>query len=299
MSKDTDNKCGTRKPAHNLVDLQGKRFGNLTVLQKGAGRFTSGGAYKCTWLCKCDCGKEIEVDAQHLKRGHTTSCGCKKHSNKGSHFEDLTGKRFGRLTVLYFMEQKDRSARQFNWMCKCECGNMKKASANKLKNGLLQSCGCLKKEMEPRLGQLTRRYVYSNKRLYSVYKAMIDRCTNPESREWENYGGRGITVCPEWMKSYDAFAEWALKSGYDEKAKHGECTIDRIDVNKGYEPDNCTFVPNKKQQNNRRNNVYIEYNGECHTMKEWSEIFNIPYGRFRVQYRVQGKSIEEIIGING
>lgn len=291
--------CETHKPAVNRENLIGKQFGRLTVIGEGKGRYTSGGAYKCTWLCKCECGKEIEVDAQHLKTGHTTSCGCKTTDNKGSQFEDLTGQRFGRLTVLYFIDQKNRKTRQYNWMCRCDCGNETQANAYKLKQGLQQSCGCLKEEMKPRLGEITRKYKYSDKRLYGVYKSIINRCTNPKGREWKNYGGRGITVCDEWLKDYDAFAEWAFENGYDKDAKHGECTIDRKDVDKGYSPENCRFIPNDKQQNNRRDNVILEYKGEEHTMKEWSEILNVSYQKLRYHIRIKGRSMEEFINIIG
>lgn len=291
--------CEKHKPAVNLEDLTGMKYGSLTVLKKGEGRFTSGGAYKCTWICQCDCGREVEITAEHLKKGHTTSCGCKKKENKGSNFEDITGKKFGRLTVLYFIPKEERKARQYNWMCQCECGNKIKANANKLKTGLQQSCGCLKEEMKPRLGQITRKYEFSNKRLYTVYKSMIDRCTNPKAKRYKDYGGRGITVCPEWMNDYDAFARWAFPNGYDPDADFGNCTIDRIDVDGNYCPENCRWIPNEDQQNNRRNCVILEYNGEKHSMKEWSKILKVPYGTVTYHCRIKGESIEEMLNIIG
>lgn len=201
--------CAKNKPAANLIDLTGQRFGMLVVIRKGNGRFTKGGNYKATWICRCDCGNECEDDGEHLRTGHTTSCGCIKHENKGSRFEDLTGMRFTRLTVVKFLGQKDRNVRCRNWLCKCDCGNTIKAGAYVLKQGLLKSCGCLKEEMKPWLGEISRKYKYSNKRLYGVYKAMLIRCNDPKNRSWHNYGGRGITVCPEWQgeNGYDTFAE--------------------------------------------------------------------------------------------
>lgn len=126
---------------------------------------------------------------------------------------------------------------------------------------------------------------------------MINRCTDPNSREYHDYSGRGISVTDEWLGEfgYDVFAEWALASGYDIDAKHGDCTIDRIDVNKGYSPDNCRWITNKQQQNNRRDCHLFEYNGEIHSVAEWTEILNIPPSSFRKRLVEDGWSIEQYL----
>ena len=293
--------CAKHAQAANLIDLTGKTFGRLTVLRRGDGRNTSGGNYKATWICKCECGKETEVDGEKLRKGHTTSCGCLKTENKGAHFEDLTGKRFNRLTVIRFLGKDERTSKQYNWLCKCDCGNYTKADASRLKTGAQQSCGCLKEEMKPRLGEITRKYKYSNKRLYSVYKAMIDRCYNGNSREYNNYGGRGVRVCDGWLGEYgyDYFAEWAFANGYDPDAPRGKCTLDRTDVNGCYCPENCRFIPNQEQQNNRRDNVLLEYKGETHTLTEWSRKLNIPTRWLRYYCRDRDCTIAELLDILG
>lgn len=283
-----------------FIDLTGQRFGRLVVIEKGEPHITSGGQYITTWKCKCDCGNITIVQAPKLKKGHTTSCGCIVKENKGAHFEDLIGQRFNRLTVVKFIPPNERTARGYNWWCKCDCGNYIKANANKLKNGLQQSCGCLKEEMKQNIGKINKKYKHSNKRLYGIYKAMLNRCYDPEGREYHNYGGRGIEVCPEWLGEYgyDVFAEWALSTGYDMNAKHGACTIDRVDVNKGYSPENCTWKTNDEQQNNRRDNRFYTYNGETHTMKEWSRIIGMNYSTLRYHLN-KGRTLAEIIGMNG
>lgn len=280
------------------IDLTNQRFGKLTVIKKGNGRYTSGGNYKITWICQCDCGNTTEVDGEKLRRGHTTSCGCFKKDNKGSHFEDLTGQKFNRLTVIRFIPESERKIRQYNWLCKCDCGNEVKASAYKLKQGLQQSCGCLKEEYKGFIGTVNRKYKHSNKRLYNVYLAMIDRCYNKSCKRYSSYGARGITVEECWLGEYgyDVFAEWAFKAGYNPKAKFGECTLDRIDVNKNYSPDNCRWITNKQQQNNRRDCHWIEYKGEKHTIAEWAEILNKPYGTLYNGIVTSGKSIEYYMG---
>ena len=279
-----------------LIDLTGRKFGRLYVVCKGQGRRTSGGAYKATWLCRCDCGKEIEVDAQKLRKGHTTSCGCLKHENKGPRFENLVGKRFGRLTVIRFIPHEERTTRAYDWWCRCDCGNEVRANANKLKNGLQQSCGCLKEEKKYDIGDVNRKYKHTNKRLYGVYSRMIGRCTDPSDKRWDEYGGRGIRVCPEWLGEYgyDAFAEWAFQSGYNKDAKQGECTLDRTDVNGDYSPENCRWISNLAQQNNRRYHILAEYNGKTYTAAELSRMFNIPYTTMLNAIK-SGKSIEKFL----
>ena len=284
----------------NIIDLTGQRFGRLVVIQKGKPHITSGGAYIATWICKCDCGNYTTVQAPKLRKGHTTSCGCLIKENKGHAYEDLVGQKFNRLTVIKFIPPSERTVRGYNWLCQCECGKMIKANANKLKSGMQQSCGCLKEEMKYNIGNVNKKYKYSNKRLYGVYKAMLNRCYNPNGREYKNYGGRGITVCDEWLGEYgyDAFAEWAISTGYDINAEYGDCTIDRNDVNKGYSPDNCSWKTNKQQQSNRRDTIILSYNGEKHSMKEWSEILGISYSK--ILYHVhKGKTLEQIIDMNG
>lgn len=281
-----------------LIDLTGQRFGRLTVIEKDVPHITKGGKNVAYWRCKCDCGVVTSVNTQKLRNGHTTSCGCAKHDIKGS-FEDLTGKRFHRLVVIRYLDKSERTTRGYNWLCKCDCGNTVKANAYKLKDGSQKSCGCLKEEMKPILGRMTRKYKYSNKRLYSVYKSMLSRVYDESAREYKNYGGRGITVCDEWLglNGYDTFAEWAYSAGYDDNAKHGICTLDRKDVDGGYSPSNCRWVTNDEQQNNRRDNVLLDYRGETHNMKEWSKILNIPYTTIGYHCRKKDRSIEEMLQI--
>lgn len=187
--------------------------------------------------------------------------------------KDLVGQRFGRLVAI---EPIGRDKQGYViWRCKCDCGNEKNVSTKCLGRGTA-SCGCLARELSTeRLTKHGKRYT----RLYGVYDGMIDRCNKPNAHEYENYGGRGIKVCDEWM-DFDNFYKWAMENGYDESAKHGKCTLDRIDVNGNYEPSNCRFVSMKTQQRNRRNNVLITYNGETHCMSEWAEIAGLKYVTF-------------------
>ena len=177
---------------------------------------------------------------------------------------DLTGQRFGRLVVI----RRDHG--KF-WECLCDCGNIHVVNRDHL--GIdTNSCGCLKKEM---LRAKRFRHGEARTRLHRIWCSMNERCNNPNTDERHIYYDRGIRVCDEW-KSYEAFRDWALANGYDPKAKRGVTTIDRIDNNKGYSPDNCRWVDNKANQRNRRDTKRYEFRGKHLTRGEIAEITGIP-----------------------
>lgn len=126
---------------------------------------------------------------------------------------------------------------------------------------------------------------------------MKARCYNPNNEEYHNYGGRGITICPEWLGEYgvENFAKWAYKNGFNENAEYGQCTIDRKDVNGNYEPSNCRWTTQKVQANNTRTNVMIEHDGETHSMHEWADILNLDYTRFQRALRKYNMSFDEAV----
>lgn len=163
---------------------------------------------------------------------------------------DLTGQHFGRLTVL----SRCGSApdRQALWLCSCECGTQIVTKAGNLRSGHTLSCGCY---MRQRISESQATHRQSHKRLYNVWTSMKARCYNPNSTFYSDYGGRGIGICDEWRDDYQAFHDWALHNGYDPCAPHGKCTIDRIDVNGNYCPDNCRWVDMKIQRHNRRDTI--------------------------------------------
>lgn len=178
---------------------------------------------------------------------------------------DLTGRTFERLTVIKRVENNKRNEAQ--WLCKCECGNTKIVAASRLTSGHTKSCGCLHAE---KVKTNSKTHGLSKTRLFKIWCGMKKRCTNPKSNRFKNYGGRGITICEEWKNDFQAFYDWSMSHGYTD-----ELTIDRIDVNGNYEPSNCRWVNNKVQANNRTNNKIITYNGESHTLTQWSEITGI------------------------
>lgn len=198
--------------------------------------------------------------------------------------EDLTGRRFGRLTVIAETDERRNGA--VMWLCKCDCGNYTTVRANHLKRGGVMSCGCYNRDIITRHG-------LSKTRLHSIWSDMLDRCTNPSSKEADRYINRGIKVCDEWL-TFENFAEWAYANGFREDAKRGDCTLDRIDNNGNYEPSNCRWVDMKVQGRNRRNNVVIECNGESHCLSEWAEILGESYSKL-VNRHHRGWSPYEIL----
>lgn len=178
---------------------------------------------------------------------------------------DLTGKRFGKLTVISFNSM--RGTRSY-WNCVCDCGNEKIASSDHLKKGDIVSCGCVQKSTLP---PVNKKHGMSNTRLYTIWSLMKYRCYNPSRKEYPRYGGRGIKVCDEWME-FEPFMRWAVDNGYSE-----DLTLDRINNDGDYTPSNCRWVSRKVQSLNKSTNRYITYNGQTKTITQWATDNNMPY----------------------
>lgn len=196
-------------------------------------------------------------------------------------FRDLTGERFGRLTVEG-VSKKVRSGKRerYYWKCQCDCGNEKEVRTDCLTKGLVKSCGCMKKEQDRINLTKFHRHKLSHSKLWDAYYSMKSRCYDKMDKRYSDYGGRGIKVCEEWLNSFDAFAKWSFENGF---ANHLQ--IDRIDNNGNYEPLNCRWVTRKENCRNRRSNVLIEYNGEMVTLVEFAEKTSIPYKTAYSRYR--------------
>lgn len=165
-------------------------------------------------------------------------------------FIDLTGLRFGRLTVL---SQGIKHQGHLTWICKCDCGKQIIAIGCNLSSGKTKSCGCIRKEM---LSNKQATHRLSKSSLYNIYYAMIARCNKPNSISYKNYGAKGIKVCDEWLESFECFRDWAFENGYADGL-----SIERINVLENYSPDNCTWIPRSRQNGNKRNTHYVIYQG--------------------------------------
>lgn len=182
----------------------------------------------------------------------------------------LEGRKVNRLTVVSKAYQD--KYKHWYWNCKCECGNDTIVAGCDLRSGKAISCGCYKRG---RASELNKTHGMKKTRLYNVWARMKQRCINPKAPEYDNYGGRGIRVCCEWLDAPESFFDWAERTGYNSMAKRGECTLERLDVDGDYEPSNCKWATAVEQNNNRRNNRKLEYNGETHTIAQWSRKLGI------------------------
>lgn len=166
---------------------------------------------------------------------------------------NITGERYGRLTAI---RQEGSSGGQRMWICICDCGKETKVRQSDLRRGKTKSCGCFKNELiaaaKLKHGGNRRTKV---ERLYGVWSGIKTRVDNANRECYKNYGGRGIKLCEEW-RDYSKFKEWAMNNGYQPDAKRGKCTIDRIDVDGDYNPQNCRFVDRATQNRNRRKNKH-------------------------------------------
>ena len=182
-------------------------------------------------------------------------------------FKDLKGKHFGKLTVIEKIENKGKKV---CWKCKCECGNYKDVISCHLLSGAINNCGCLKKD---KIKRIKTKHGKSKTKLFRVWAHMKDRCYREKDKRFRNYGGRGIKICEEWLNKENGFINfynWAIKNGYKENL-----SIDRIDNDGNYEPQNCRWTTMKVQANNTTRNHYLTYKGEKHTIAEWSTLTNI------------------------
>jgi hypothetical protein len=238
------------------IDLTGQKFGRLLVLKRAENNKDG----RAMWLCRCECGNERIITGKSLRNGHTRSCGClNKDIISDVSFIDRTGERFGNLTVQQRVEDyiAPNGKHHVRWKCKCDCGNEIDVDVCNLVRGYTKSCGCYKTEM---LSKIHTKHSGRYDRLYKVYANMKNRCLNKNASDYIYYGGRGIAICDEWLNDYLSFKTWAYHNGYDENADFGKCTIDRIDVNGNYEPNNCRWVDMSTQNANRRN-VINKHNG--------------------------------------
>jgi len=189
---------------------------------------------------------------------------------------DISGQRFGRLLVL----KRDTSnlGKWSFWLCQCDCGNIVSVKGDRLKRGLTSSCGCFRKES---FTKMLTKHGMSNTKIYRVWQGMKERCYSEKHKSFNYYGGRGITVCDEWMDKelgFIAFYEWSISNGYSEGL-----TLDRSDNEGNYEPSNCKWTTRLEQGSNMRSNINILFNGEEKTLTEWSRELGI--GRWSLKNR--------------
>lgn len=193
---------------------------------------------------------------------------------KGSNIKDISGKRFGKLTVLGLDKCENRRS---YWFVKCDCGNVKSVRSDTLTK--ICSCGCVKKKQDNINLHITNPHNLTYHPAYRIWQAMLNRCYSEINEHYKDYGKRGITVCEEW-KDVRNFCKWADKTNFK-----NNLTIERIDVNGNYCPENCKWIPMKEQAWNRRDTIYVLINGEkvplARTARENGIEPKLAYGRFK------------------
>lgn len=187
---------------------------------------------------------------------------------------DITGRRSGKLTAIRMVSEYryPNGERGEKWLCHCDCGNDVIIFRKSFIAGNSKSCGCIR-------GESRRTHGGKGTRIYNIWCNIKDRCFNANNSSYSYYGGRGISMCNEWRNDFSSFREWAYNNGYEDNL-----TVDRIDVNQDYCPENCRWVDRTAQANNRTNTIRFSYNGEEHTCAEWARITGISYDLINDRY---------------
>lgn len=264
--------------------LIGQKFNKLTVTE----RMETDGFGQQKWKCVCECGKETIVTSNLLKHKNrpTKSCGCLKDR------ENLVGNTFGSWTVLEGAG-KDKS-NNIMWLCKCECGVQRAVYGSFLRTGRSTSCGCKQRELTSKKFTThghSKGKIKSSE--YSTWEAMKQRCFNPNNNAYKNYGARGITVCDRWKDSFENFLSDMGKK------PNNDLSIERIDNEKGYFPENCKWATKAEQSKNKR--FYYRYGtkqytimGATKTLREWCDHCRISVNTVRSRM-VRGQTIEQAL----
>lgn len=255
-----------------IKNIKGQKFNHLTAIEH------QGRGY---WLFRCDCGNEVVRYQGDVVSGNRKSCGCMQHAIR----ENLIGKRFGRLIVLEYVGEK-------KWKCQCDCGETTVADGDSLRSGNKRSCGCLRIETAKRAKYV--KHGKSNSPTFIRWRSMKSRCYYPKNVGYPNYGGRGIKVCDRWLGEH-GFENFLADMG---EVPGREYSLDRIDVNGDYTPENCRWATWKEQSNNKRNSRLITHNGRSLTIPQWCDELgfniNVAYNRYWHGY----KTYEELFTVN-
>jgi hypothetical protein len=266
-------------------DITGQRFDRLTVV-----KYSHRDEVKrvAVWECMCDCGKTVIAKGVHLRNGSVRSCGCLRldalASKPAHNFDDLTGQKFHRLTVLNRVPN-ERGYNTTRWLCRCDCGTEKVVDRTNLASGKIRSCGCFNSERRAER-QLT--HGLSKTKLYKVWSWMLTRCYNEKCEHYKDYGGRGIGVSDEWRSDFLNFYN-DMAPGY----KPG-LELDRIEVNGDYSKGNCRWATDKQNARNKRNTTYLTIDGVTKPLGDWAEISGRWYQNIHRSLR-QGKSHKESV----
>ena len=201
------------------------------------------------------------------------------------------GQRFGRLTVIG--SERRTQGRGWLWIVRCDCGTVKRVAPVDVRKGAIRSCGCYHDEVCTARATKFKHSVYENKRLYGIYNGIKKRCYNKNEPRYRDYGARGIVMCDEWLNpvdGFDKFVDWSLSYGYADNL-----SIDRIDVNGNYSPDNCRWLTLSEQNGNKRDTVWVKYKGEMVRFQELCKRSVVSYDTTHDRVFKRGWDIERAL----
>jgi hypothetical protein len=238
---------------YHICDYINKRYGRLVVI----GETQNSNMHSFDF--RCDCGNIVSFPPYRVFTTGQKSCGkCRCYKDSKISISDYINKRNNMLTVIGY-SKKSMNDRRYYLKCLCNCGNIAYVTPYQFKSGAVKSCGCLKKI------SANRKDGRSTHELYGMWFQMISRCENPDNHKYKDYGKRGISVCEEWHNFWN-FVSWSDSVG----GRPNGYTIDRIDVNGNYEPNNCRWASSKTQSLNKRSNRIITFNNQSKPLHEWA-----------------------------
>jgi hypothetical protein len=283
----------------NNKDLKGNKYGRLLVvgLNRKEQKYNKNGAKdgNCYfWDCMCDCGKSVVVVSESLVYGNTKSCGCLRRELAVGTSVDKTGDRHGRLVItgLNHVRITPSGIRVKIWDCECDCGNTTTVRASDLSSGRTKSCGCLQKKLTAERSTIhgwSSIYDPEKRRAYNIWLGMKKRCYKKDDNGYHLYGGRGIKICDKWLESFDNFYE---DMGPSPSSEH---SIDRINNDGDYCPENCRWATKIEQSNNRSDNVICSILGEDFTLAEAARTFDVPYHRVTRYFYKNKEDFENLV----